>query len=219
MASASDAAITASAWRRLTPAPRSTPDHLFGRVVGGVDGDAAWGVVERDGKRACRQRWQVEQSVMRRWLSRCAARASAVGLRGRRQRRVHRELLRRRAQVRRGVAMAVEAPLHLQRLRAPLERHLVDAPVALDAGHALGDVHAVVEVDEVGQHVHALPGDRLVARRALVQLREQRLVAVELRVAAEAHARSTAGRHGRRSRPWCGSSGSRCRRRRRGACG
>ena len=36
----------------------------------------------------------------------------------------------RRAQVRLGIAVAVEAPLHVQRLVAPGERHLVDRPVA-----------------------------------------------------------------------------------------
>ena len=58
-----------------------------------------------------------------------------------------------------GCAVAVEAPLHLQRLRLP-ERHLVDAPVAGGAADALVHVDAVVEVDEVGQVVDLDPLDR-----------------------------------------------------------
>ena len=56
-----------------------------------------------------------------------------------------------------GVAMAVEAPLHLQRLFLPHQRHAIDLAVAGRAADAFVHVNAVVEVDEVGQVVHARP--------------------------------------------------------------
>jgi hypothetical protein len=49
--------------------------------------------------------------------------------------------------------MTVEAPLHLQRFAAPFEGHLVDSAMAFDAADALGDVDAVIEVNEIGQLV------------------------------------------------------------------
>src|SRR5688572_18470343 len=49
----------------------------------------------------------------------------------------HREDLRARTNVVFRVAVTVEAPLHLQRVLLEHERHLVDAPVARLAAHAL----------------------------------------------------------------------------------
>ena len=53
-----------------------------------------------------------------------------------------------RAEVGAGVAVAVEAPAHRQRLVLPGQRHPIDPAVALDAADPLGDVDVVVEVDE-----------------------------------------------------------------------
>ena len=41
-------------------------------------------------------------------------------------------------------------PLHLQRNGLSEKRHLVDATMAGHAAHALGDMDAVIEVDEIG---------------------------------------------------------------------
>jgi len=92
-------------------------------------------------------------------------------------------------QVRRRIAMAVEAPLHPQRCRAPCHRHLVDAAVTLDAGNAFGDVDAVIEIDEVGQRVNTVPGDRQAALRAAPQGRKDVGLGEELRVARQADGR------------------------------
>src|SRR5690606_23455064 len=56
----------------------------------------------------------------------------------------------RRAQVRRGIAVTLEAPTHGERSLLPHALHRVDAPVAADAGDAARDVRAVVEVHVVG---------------------------------------------------------------------
>src|SRR4051794_28825151 len=59
-----------------------------------------------------------------------------------------------------GIAMTVETPRHLQRVLLPHERHAIDLAMAGGAPHALGDVDAVIEVDEVGQIVNAGPVKR-----------------------------------------------------------
>src|SRR5262249_3505914 len=53
--------------------------------------------------------------------------------------------------VRLGVAVALQAPAHKERLLLVRKRHAVDAPVTFDAADALVDVDAVVEIDKFGQ--------------------------------------------------------------------
>src|SRR5215471_3692082 len=61
-----------------------------------------------------------------------------------------------------GSAMTIEAPPHLQVRLLGHQRHLIDAAVASLAADALGDVNAVVEVNEIGQVVNLGPADGLV---------------------------------------------------------
>ena len=77
-----------------------------------------------------------------------------------------------RRKVPRGIAVALNAPLHLQRLRAPGDRHLVHTAVALDAADALRNVHAVIEVRVIGQAVDADPFHRFPGGPALANRRE-----------------------------------------------
>src|SRR5579864_2645190 len=58
------------------------------------------------------------------------------------------------------LAMATEAPAHLQCGGPPCERHLAHAAVARGAADAFRDVDAVVEVRKFRQRVHASPGNR-----------------------------------------------------------
>src|SRR5437763_15514101 len=51
------------------------------------------------------------------------------------------------------IAMAVDAPFHLQRLLLPHQRHAVDLSVTGGAADAFMNVDAVIEVDKVGQIV------------------------------------------------------------------
>ena len=74
--------------------------------------------------------------------------------------------LPRGAQRRPGVAMAVEAPAHGERLFLCHPRHLVDAPVARGAADAGGEVRRVVEVDELGACAPAPRGWACRARRS-----------------------------------------------------
>src|SRR5690348_17549948 len=50
-------------------------------------------------------------------------------------------------QARRGIAVTVQAPSHLERLGTGQQRHVVDPPVTGDAGHAAGNVDGMIEVD------------------------------------------------------------------------
>ena len=66
---------------------------------------------------------------------------------------VHVEDLGGRAEEVLGGAVAVEAPLHAERLGLVDLVHLVDRPVAAVAAHAAVHVDGVVEVGVVGQAV------------------------------------------------------------------
>lgn len=53
--------------------------------------------------------------------------------------------------------MTVQAPLHVERLGAPDKRHLIDRSVAGRATNPLGNVNAVIEIDEVRQIIDPVP--------------------------------------------------------------
>jgi len=82
--------------------------------------------------------------------------------------------------------MAFETPFHLKRGHLPYQRHLIDSAVAGRAAHSFVDVNAVIEIDEVGQIVHALPDDRLTGAPAFADRLQIRAVCKELRVTVHA---------------------------------
>src|ERR1700756_2072150 len=91
-----------------------------------------------------------------------------------------------RAQVRCGIAMAREAPAHVERLRLPSQRHVADWTVTLGASDTLGNVNAMVEVDIIGKGVDSRPMDRRVLCETLTIGREHRGVRPDLRMAGHA---------------------------------
>src|SRR5271169_580938 len=82
--------------------------------------------------------------------------------------------------------VAVETPLHLQRCLLVHERHLVHGPVAVVAANTLGDMNAVVEINEVRQLVDARPLERLAGSVAGSNGLKHRSVGPNLRVAVHA---------------------------------
>src|SRR5262249_27893765 len=84
------------------------------------------------------------------------------------------------------IAMAAQAPLHLQGCDLPGDRHLVDATVAGRAPHAFVHVNAVIEVDEVGQIVHSGPFYRLTCAKAVANRLQCGAVSPYLAVAIHA---------------------------------
>lgn len=89
------------------------------------------------------------------------------------------------------IAMALEAPLHIQRRDLIGERHQIDSAVTRRAADSLVQVNAVIEIDEVGQIVHPRPSDRLACAPALANGLQVRRVRPDLRVAV--HARPSRG--------------------------
>ena len=57
-------------------------------------------------------------------------------------------------------AMALQAPLHLQGLRLPHQRHAVHSAMTGDTTNAFVQVNTVVEVDKIWQIMHARPDQR-----------------------------------------------------------
>ena len=98
----------------------------------------------------------------------------------------HRKDFLARAQKFLGSTVAIETPLHLERLLLPGQRHPVDWTVAGRAAHALADMDAVIEVHEVGQIVHAGPFERPVRLEAGPDRLEERAVREDFAVAIEA---------------------------------
>src|SRR5438105_3998856 len=97
-----------------------------------------------------------------------------------------------------GRLVTAEAPLHVERVRAPEERHLVDAPVTRDAADALVHVDRVVEVREARQVVDAVPADRPAAAVAFAHGLEHRRLRPDLLVAVHADLRRRHAGEGRR---------------------
>ena len=97
--------------------------------------------------------------------------------------------LRCRAKPRAGVAVAVEAPTHAERLDLLHDLHLLDVAVAAHAADARADVGVVVEVGVVGQLVHAHPAHRAPGRGALADRGERLARARDRAVAVHARLR------------------------------
>src|ERR1700675_4704551 len=88
-----------------------------------------------------------------------------------------------------GLAVAFEAPRHVQRARAPCDRHFGNGPVARGATNSLAHMNAVVEVYKVRQSIHACPGDRLVIAIAGAHRLEHCRIRPDLRMAGHAYLR------------------------------
>jgi len=63
-----------------------------------------------------------------------------------------------------GIAVAIDAPLHQQGVGLEDQRHLVDLPVTRGTAHALVDMNAVIEIDEISQAMNFDPLDDLSVR-------------------------------------------------------
>src|SRR5262249_20391688 len=84
------------------------------------------------------------------------------------------------------VAMALQAPLHIQRRNLIGQRHQVDSPMTRRTPNALVHVNAVIEINEVWKVVHSRPLDRLARAPALADRFEIGTVRPDLQVAIHA---------------------------------
>lgn len=64
------------------------------------------------------------------------------------------------------LAMAIEAPFHLQRVLFIHQRHLVHRAMAAETADALGNMNAVIEINKIGQIVNPVPLDGLAGAEA-----------------------------------------------------
>ncbi len=98
----------------------------------------------------------------------------------------HIEDLVARSKIFAGIAMAPEAPLHLQRLLLIHQWHGVDRAMTGVAAHPLRDVNAVIKEDEVGKLIDARPLQRFTGSIAGSNGLKQRRIGPDLGVAVHA---------------------------------
>jgi len=84
------------------------------------------------------------------------------------------------------LAMAIETPFHIERLRFLRQRHLIDASVAGRATDAFCDVNAVIEIDVARQIVNTIPFQWSARRKTLPDRRQYRCIVEDLRMARHA---------------------------------
>src|SRR5262245_35090129 len=65
------------------------------------------------------------------------------------------------------VAMALQAPFHIERVGLPHQWHLIDLPMARDTPDPFLYVDAMVEIDKIGQIMHTNPLEGSVSTEAL----------------------------------------------------
>lgn len=78
----------------------------------------------------------------------------------------HRKYLLSRTHILLRMAMAVQAPCHVKRVRFPGKRHLVDSPMTGFTTDSLGHMNTVIEVNIIWQVIHPIPLDRLTGAKA-----------------------------------------------------
>src|SRR5579883_1097736 len=91
-----------------------------------------------------------------------------------------------RPQMRRRIAVAGEAPAHIECRRLPGQRHVADRAVAFRAADAFGDMDAVIEIDVVGETIDPGPAQRFPVSQALTYRREDRRIGPNLGMAGHA---------------------------------
>ena len=83
-------------------------------------------------------------------------------------------------------AVAFEAPVHIERVFPPRERHRVDSAVTGGATNALVDMNAVIEINEAGKVMDPGPLNRLAGAKTLAHRFQHRTVRPDLRMAIHA---------------------------------
>ena len=76
--------------------------------------------------------------------------------------------------------MAFEAPLHVERLVLPGQRHAIDTPMASGTANSFLNVNAVIEINEIREVMHTIPLQRCLDREAFADGREHRRICPKL---------------------------------------
>jgi hypothetical protein len=64
------------------------------------------------------------------------------------------------------IAMAIDAPLHVERLSSPHQWHRIHATMTGHTSDPFRDVNAVIEVNEIREIVHPIPSNGLAGAKA-----------------------------------------------------
>ncbi len=91
-----------------------------------------------------------------------------------------------RANICRGVTMAIQTKAHLQGLGFGRQGHLVNLPVTRYASNPFSNMDAVIEINKIGERVDAIPGDGGTISEAIANGGEYRALSPDLGVAIHA---------------------------------
>src|SRR5689334_13562468 len=95
------------------------------------------------------------------------------------------------------IAMTLDTPVHVERVRLVRERHQVDSSVARSTADALVDVNAVIEIDEIRKVVNARPRQRLTGAETGAHRLENHRIGPDLRMAGHTDLGGWYARHRR----------------------
>jgi len=87
------------------------------------------------------------------------------------------------------ITVAIDAPLHQQRVRLEHQRHLIHLPVTRRTSNALADVNPVIEVCKIAQPVNFHPFNRFIRAKALAHRLQVGCVIKQYRMAVHASLR------------------------------
>ena len=77
-------------------------------------------------------------------------------------------------------AVTLEAPIHIERIFPPRERHRVDSAVTGGATNALVDMNAMIEINKTGKVVDSGPLNRLAGAKTLAHRLQHRTIRPDL---------------------------------------
>ena len=83
-------------------------------------------------------------------------------------------------------AVAFQAPVHIERVFPPHQRHLIDPAMASGAAHSLVDMNAMIEINKTGKIVNAGPLDRLAGAKTVPDRRQRWAIRPDLAVTVHA---------------------------------
>src|SRR5262245_57450114 len=85
------------------------------------------------------------------------------------------------------IAVTVQAPLHIKRILAPHEGHLIDPPMTRRAADPFVDMNAVIEIDKAREIVHARPLERACCAKTFANGLQHGAIAPDPRMAVQAN--------------------------------
>src|SRR6266576_6438258 len=184
--------VSSSCWGKRRLAANCGFANPFSSVTRGTTGNVGHGAQPIFGHQVASQRDLIGVSLAIDHDRFCAGRLFIA----------HIEYLIARPQIFFRRAMAVQTPLHLQRSVVIHQRHAVNGAVAGIAAHALIDMNAVIEINEIGEVVDPVPDKRFAAAETFTDRFEHGGACPNLRMTIHA---GSGGRNAGKARNFHGS--------------